>query len=41
MRSDVDGLVVLLGHAGFGLGLGLGLGGEKGEGDGGVVAAAD
>lgn len=39
MRSDVDGLVVLLGHAGFGLGLGLG--GEKGEGDGGVVAAAD
>lgn len=39
MRSDVDGLVVLLGHAGFVLGLGLG--GEKGEGDGGIVAAAD
>lgn len=39
MRSDVDGFVVLSRDAGFGLGLGFG--GEKGEGDGGVVAAAD
>lgn len=39
MRSEVDGLVVLLGDGGFGLRVWLV--GEEGEGDGGVAAAAD